>query len=330
MESAFSSTSPDNRNASVYTVSGVMAQPDTSSSSPVVLSKCNADDLQKIDKMVRQLFNENKRKMKLSESWPDDLIKLATNAIAYRNAEAMLALARRLKDDLKLKVPTIGAFWSDPAVGQEKAKQALLASGGGGQVLSQTDLGALGQKSKLTPQRPKMQKGTDAYDETLEEFYDRNRSAILWWGALSALYAEGLTGEVHVWLPKGLTMSSIFWNDELPVLHQLKRDGKITDLHFHVQGHSGVWSGNLRFDQLTIVDVYLCDARGVNKGAQQLLAETDPALKGTLKPKEYHMELATPIRINLLQAGFRRALERARGRIAERERLASTGAKDAM
>ncbi len=105
-------------------------------------------------------------------------------------------------------------------------------------------------------------------------------------GGVSKLYAEGLQGDVHVWLPKGLTMGSIFWNDELPMLRKLQKEERITSLWFHVRDEkSGDWSGNLTFDQLKIVDVYLMDARGVNKGAASLLNETKPSLKGTLEPK---------------------------------------------
>ena len=68
----------------------------------------------------------------------------------------------------------------------------------------------------------------------------------------------------------------------------------------------------MSLDQLKIVDVYLMDARGVNKGAASLLNETKPSLKATLEPKSYQMNLGTPIQIATLQAGFRNALARLR------------------
>jgi hypothetical protein len=176
-------------------------------------------------------------------------------------------------------------------------------------VLAETPLGQTATHFKMPPQGPKR-------NELLDDFAKRNRDALIFWGAISALYAEGLKGEVHTWLPKGLTLGSIFWNDELPMLWKLKREGNITDLWFHVQDEKGDWSDKLSFDDLTIVDAYLADARGVNKGATELLEEKDKKLQGMLKPNSYQMTLGTPIRIALLREGFGRALERARQRIA--------------
>ena len=102
----------------------------------------------------------------------------------------------------------------------------------------------MARRFRLSPQRPKSK--DDKVADSLDAFHERNRAALLFWGGVSKLYAEGLQGDVHVWLPKGLTMGSIFWNDELPMLRKLQKEERITSLWFHVRDEkSGDWSGDL-------------------------------------------------------------------------------------
>jgi hypothetical protein len=221
----------------------------------------------------------------------------------------MLQLARRLQTDLGYPMPTVGAFWSDKDVGQVKARDDL---GTRGAVLADTQLGLTMSKWGVAPQGAMSKQGK--VTESLDDFQQRNADALLFWGALSALYAENLVGEVHVWLPQGLTLGSIFWNDELPMLQKRLHSGEISALWFHVKNNIGVWSGPLKLEDLTIVDAYLADAQGVNLGGRSLIG--DKYVPATLDDKYYQITLAKPIHIDLLQAGFRSALQRARLRLA--------------
>lgn len=264
----------------------------------------DAPALARLEKTLAQLFQERKKKVSpaLSPGWVAGCVAALTVAIAHRSREGMLAAVRDIARDLNLPMPSTGAFWSDPKVGQEQARRDLAAQGG--RVLADTPIAQI--KWGVAPQGATSRGGT--VTESASEFQERNAVALMFWGALSALYAEGLSGAVHVWLPKGLTMSSIFWNDELPVLWDRMRAGAITGLFFHVlRQDGGGWSAAIPFRDLTIVDAYLVDADGVNQGARHV--------RGTLDPTRYQLALAAPIHVNALQSGFRQALERARIRI---------------
>jgi len=277
------------------------------SSVPTIVSTHDGDALAKLKKRITQAFNDLKKVRKFPKNWVSEMTDLALLGIALKDPERMLDLARHLQRDLGYTMPTTGAFWSGKDTGQVQARGAL---GSSGKVLADTDLGKDVAKWGVAPQGAKFKSNT--VDETLEAFQERNAAALLFWGALSALYAEGLTGEVHVWLPKGLTMSSIFWNDELPMLHAKLRAKTITALKFHVQASNGAWSKDMELDELTIVDAYLADAQGVNKGAEALVKDQkNPA---TIDYKSYQITLAKPIHVDLLQAGFRQALQRTRAR----------------
>jgi Domain of unknown function (DUF4157) len=287
-------------------------------------------------------YNKQKKLQqdKLQKGWVAEMTTIAKQAIAFRSPEWMLMFARRLKHDLGLVVPTTGALWADPDVGQVKARKDLQPHGG--KVLADTELGEIGRKFGLSPQGAKSQGGV--ITESLEEFQQRNAAALLFWGALSALYVEGLQGTVHVWLPKGLTMGSIMLNEELPALHARQRAGEVAEIKFHVQTAPDTWSGDLEIEDLTIVDAYLAQADGVNKGglslenfkhapgdlgpaAQRLGAIDEAKISAKLEKKDYHIKLETPIKVDHLKAALAHWLDQWRRTVRARAKGREKGLK---
>ncbi len=288
----------------------------------------------KLKGQLKQLFQSHSKSMSLPRNWDSEMEAIAEQAIAFRSREWMQLFARRLRQDLGLDMPTTGALWSNKNEGEVKAKEALAPQNG--MVLSQTYLGESASKFGITPQGANSKHGV--INESLEDYQRRNESALLLWGALSRLYAENLQGTVHVWVPKGLTMGSIMWNDELPALRARQRAGEVTAIKYHVKTAAGAWSGDMEFDDLTIVDAYLADAsgdlakgEGVNKGGLSLhdfkhaagaaapskgaerLGKVDEAkIAATLDRNCYHLELKTPISVGRLKAALTNAVERAR------------------
>ncbi len=301
---------------------------------PLTMAKSDEDIVKRLDAPLLNLFNTNKAKNKcnLPDNWFDEIKAIAAQAIVFKDRGLMLNLARRLKQDLRLPMPMTGALWSDANVGMVKAREELNLQAG--KVLADTRLGEVGSDFKLSPQGATSKAGV--VTEPLEEYQQRNAGALLFWGALSAVYAEGLKGTVHVWLPKGLTMGSIMWNDELPALRASQEAGEVTAIKYHVKTAAGAWSGDMEFDDLTIVDAYLADASGdlakgdgVNKGGLSLydfkhaagavapskgaerLAKVDEGkIAATLDKNYYHLELKTPINVGRLKAALAGAVER--------------------
>lgn len=227
------------------------------------------------EKTIRELVNEFRDRTKGSTSNKNfqdkDRFNARIEALTHlfligktsRRQQAFLDFAQTLKDEFGISAPPSGALWGGDGA-QDKAKSALAPDG---QVLSQTQLGKSAARMKLAPQGPKQ-------GETGLEFAERNQAALLFWGAVSALYAKGLTGDIHVWMPKGLTVGSIFWNDELPVLMKRKRDGEAFNLIFHINPDD--WSQTVAFEDLLIGGAYLADKNGLYKGRESLKAEHNP------------------------------------------------------
>jgi hypothetical protein len=178
--------------------------------------------------------------------------------------DAFLSFARILTDVFGVQLPSAGALWGGEGA-QDQAKLKL--QGTQGTVLSESGLGQLAQTMKIPPQGPKK-------NETGPEFAERNRLALMFWGAISALYAESLTGDIHVWMPKGLTVGSIFWNDELPVLMERKRKGEVFNLIFHID--PGNWDATVTLDELVIGGAYVADKKGYYQGRMDLKQKHNP------------------------------------------------------
>ncbi|MBV9999164.1 MAG: hypothetical protein JO015_08630 [Verrucomicrobia bacterium] len=247
-----------------------------------------------------------------NKTWKSDLTDLFVTGVAFGDQENLLQFAQKLVRDAQIAMPTTGAFWADPKVGQEKAKEHLVQLGGTGHVLAETALGELARNVKAMRLYPK----PDSAKE--EDFANTLAPALKFWGAVSAVYAEGLQGEVHVWIPRGLTVGSIFWNDELPVLWKLKREGKVTALRFHAHVKDGQWA-EVPFEELLIRDAYLGDASGFNKGAHSLVKESRKSIRATQKADDkMQIQLARPIPVGMLKSRLHAALDRARQRLQQK------------
>jgi len=237
------------------------------------------------------------------KAWKETVQTKFAAGMVTGNREELLGFVRMLVQDGNIPMPKKGAFWSDPDVGQPKAQAEL---GADGQVLADTGLGKIARVTdwKLNLAKVKPQGMDD------EKFAAQQAPKLLFWGAISAVYAEGLRGDVHVWIPKGLTVSSIFWNDELPALWESKRKSRINELCFHVYDRSQNWIA-VSFDELLIEEAYMSDAEGLNKGAQSLLQDRDvPAARPN--PNKMLITLDRPIKVGELRSRLDAALRQVR------------------
>jgi hypothetical protein len=255
------------------------------------------------------------KKLKTKE-WKRKLEDCFALGMALGDRDQLFEFARMLVQEGGVPMPTKGAFWSDPDVGQVKAKAML---GTDGQVLADTGLGEIARTRQLKVGIAKIDRL-----QTDEDFAEKQAPKLKFWGVISAVYALGLRGDVHVWIPKGLTVCSIFWNDELPALWERKRRGDINELYFHVHDTGANWT-LVSFDDLLITDAYITDRDGLNRGAKSLLDVRDTTRPpATRDPKEMLITLGRPIRVGELRSRLEAALERARRRIELQRRVIDT------
>ncbi len=282
--------------------------PQTFGEPPITVSDAEFNEAKNLIENQVQAFRDRTKgsvSNKLLARRPDwnskitELAQLFLIGKTVKRQEAFTDFARILQEDFGLATPSTGALWGGDGA-QDKAK-ADLASGPG-KVLSESPLGLTAGKLKLAPQGPKA-------NETGQEFAARNEAALQFWGAVSALYAKGLTGDIHVWMPHGLTVGSIFWNDELPVLMKRKRDGENFNLIFHVNPAN--WSETVNFEDLVIGGAYVADRKGFYQGRAALKATnnpptgSDPAadLKDSMT-----LKLSSPIKVTTVRAAMQALL----------------------
>ncbi len=241
------------------------------------------------------------------KEWKEQLEAHFAYGLALNDRQHLFEFALMLVRDAKVPMPKTGAFWSDPDVGQVKAKEDLASKGG--QVLADTSLGEIARTKNLKLGIGKLRKG-----QTDEQFVEEQAPALQFWGVISAIYALGLEGDVNIWLPKGLTVGSIFWNEELPALWERKEQGKVGNLIFHVHDQSGQWTA-VTFEDLQIQEAYLTDAQGLNKGAKSLLnPQQNPDLLASRDPSEMVITLKKPLKVGELKWRLQAALDTARRR----------------
>lgn len=300
---------------------GVMGSgPPTVGSVPVVVTQIDRKTLQeyksKLGGLLGTLLNAigdidpkqlNRAKSAASsKTWKSDAAQMLAEGMINRDQPKIYAFCQMLMSDLGVPMPQIGALWNDPDVGEVAAVQHLQGTGA---VLRETPLGKMAKAMKMPPN------GANS-GEALGAFAERNRAGLAFWGAVSAAYTSKLRGDVHVFLPKGITVGSIFWNDELPVLWERKRLGEVNQVLFHLQHPvSGIWQNGVAFEDLTIVDAYAADRNGANFGAADLTKDTtESEIRGTME-KNFRVELQKPIAVRPLAEGLSGALQRAQRRL---------------
>ncbi len=219
------------------------------------------------------LFRDKTKGTTASANWANNkagllaqLTELFLVGKVLARQQSFTDFAKLLEDGFGITTPATGALWGGDGA-QDKAKLALSGVNGAA-VLSESPLGKTATKMKLAMQGPKQ-------GESGPEYAVRNAASLQFWGAISAQYAKGLTGDVHVWMPKGLTVGSIFWNDELPVLMERKRAGENFNLIFHT--NPGDWNEVVNFDDLVIGGAYVADKNGFYAGRAALKLEHNPA-----------------------------------------------------
>jgi hypothetical protein len=242
------------------------------------------------------LYRDKTKGSDASKNWAnqkDELLKRLTEYFlvgkVLARQQSFTDFAQLLLDGFGITTPAQGALWG----GDGAQDQAKLALGGavGASVLSTSPLGNMAGKMKLSMQGPKS-------GETGPDYAIRNAASLQFWGAVSAQYAKALTGDVHVWMPKGLTVGSIFWNDELPVLMTRKRNGEDFKLIFHT--NPGNWNEVVDFEDLVIGGAYVADKNGYYAGRAALKAQHNPATGANpaLELKEaMTLTLKSPIKV---------------------------------
>ncbi|MEM7750812.1 MAG: hypothetical protein AAF346_21360 [Pseudomonadota bacterium] len=319
-----SASSPPSQLTTKPVIASTSAPPPAVGSVPVAVLRIAENELKrfksKLGGLLAELFTRiseidskqgNRAKAAARKpGWKDEATELLAVGIIHSDQGKLMEFCQKLFDDLGVPMPETGALWSDPNVGQVQAKEHLDAIGGGAKVLADTPLGKMAMKMKLPPSR-----GTRS-DDTIETFAERNKAGLTFWGAISAAYTSQLRGDVHVFLPKGITVGSIFWNDELPVLQERRRNGEVNNIYFHLQDPlNGQWSAPMGIDDISIIDAYAADRFGANKGAESLASEsTEEEIRATMG-RNYQVELKRPVSVKPLREGFNAALQRARERL---------------
>ncbi|AOX00099.1 hypothetical protein BJP34_12165 [Moorena producens PAL-8-15-08-1] len=103
-------------------------------------------------------------------------------------------------------------LWSSYAIGRFAAEdKEILRSAGvtdeNAETLNKTEIGELWDKLKITTEM----------DEQIGYIWDNQYHV---WASVSKEFASNAKGEVHVFLPKNIAASTVFWNVELPELRK--------------------------------------------------------------------------------------------------------------
>ncbi|NEO89331.1 MAG: hypothetical protein F6K56_03340 [Moorea sp. SIO3G5] len=106
-------------------------------------------------------------------------------------------------------------LWSSYAIGRFAAEdKEILKSAGvtdeNAQTLNKTEIGQLWDKLKITGL-------LDEEDKAIGYIWDNQYNV---WASVSKEFASNAKGEVHVFLPKNIAASTVFWNVELPELRK--------------------------------------------------------------------------------------------------------------
>jgi hypothetical protein len=54
------------------------------------------------------------------------------------------------------------------------------------------------------------------------------------WSMMSAKFAEGAVGDIHVFVTEGFAANKVFWNDELPEMRKRQAAGLINKIYIHI------------------------------------------------------------------------------------------------
>ncbi|NEO36829.1 MAG: hypothetical protein F6J90_11130 [Moorea sp. SIOASIH] len=120
-------------------------------------------------------------------------------------------------------------LWSSYAIGRFAAEdKEILRSAGvtdeNAETLNKTKIGELWDKLKITTEM----------DEQIGYIWDNQYHV---WASVSKEFASNAEGEVHVFLPKNIAASTVFWNVELPELRQrmqpFTNDPKVDKITIH-------------------------------------------------------------------------------------------------